>query len=201
MHNTLNIFWKFSKDDIPEIFEFLMSQRSPSTRDEVLTHSIVDLSENKVYNLEFPLDFDGRNPERVITSTEAWNEKGNSPRILIGDDLFIAWKDVDWSNELYERIDHIIQPLEGLFDTLQTQCDRMCCGVEAFDFRPQAIESASRELNIALREELPKIIHQVKSIRQNAVRCSSLNQGFEKTVFIELLNHINSTLLNQDFAQ
>lgn len=194
MNKSLNIVSKFNKNDILSIFEFLMQKHSPNSQQKILKHSIVDLSENKVYNLEFPLDFNGTNLDSVIKSVEKWEERNDSSNIFIGNDEYIDWKEMDWRKEPSQNIDEQLQPLEALFQKLETVCDRMCCGIEAFDFRPEAIREAGKYKNINWNNELSIIITRIDAVNQRVVSSSTLNQLFEKSVFIKLLNHLKTNL-------
>jgi len=194
MNKTLNIVSKFNKNDIPAIFEFLIQDHSPNSEETLLKHSIVDLSENKVYNLEFPLDYDGSSLDSVIKSTEIWEENDDSQNTFIGNDSYISWKEVDWKNEPNLNIDEQINSLNELFQKLETVCDRMCCGIEAFDFQPKSIKKAGEHINISWNKELSEIITRIETSTENVVSSLILNQLFEKSVFIQLLRHLKTSL-------
>jgi len=83
--------------------------------------------------------------------------------------------------------------MKQLFDGLEINCDRMCCGVEAFSFAANQIQEVSSKLKLHLTHEINQIITKVESIDTNVVGLTILNQNFEKKVFIKLLNHIKSS--------
>jgi len=54
---SLNIVDKFNQSDLPIIYTALIENNSNAKR--IIRHSIVDLSVNKIYQLEFPPDYNG----------------------------------------------------------------------------------------------------------------------------------------------
>ena len=198
MNILLNVVQKFNKEDIPRIFELIKQQHSHTNEKSVLKHSIVDLSENKVYYLEFPMDFDGNNLDKIIKSVEKWKNESKSNDIFIGNELYIRWKEVDWENEPHKDVDSLIAPLNDLFRKLETSCVRMCCGIEAFDFRPQSIRNAGASMDVDWKGLLSQIIFDIENINQRVVSSLMLNQLFEKSVFIQLMTHLKANLIPEN---
>ncbi len=192
---SLNIVSKFNRNEIPIIYKSLLESNKDSNSE--IKHSIVDLSENRVYHLVFPKNYNGTSTDEIIKSSEIWDDNANNNNIPIGNNQEIKWIDVDWKNVNIEDIDDEMIPLNTLFDGLEVNCDRMCCGIEAFSFTTNQIQEAAAKLNLDLGNKIDEIIKNIELKKSIAVGLVSLNQNFEKTVFINLLKHIKKALNTQ----
>ena len=115
--------------------------------------------------------------------------------ILIGNNLFIEELPIDYNGKLLD-LDPYIAPLNAFFDTLEVECVRECCGIEAFSFMPENIHKAL----VGLSSE--SIVTQLKAMQTaieeqwwyNTVGSTILNNNFDKKVFLQLLAHIIKTI-------
>ncbi|WP_341224514.1 DUF6331 family protein [uncultured Arcticibacterium sp.] len=190
----LNIVSDIHEIDIIDLFQSLKSQHMIEGEDFKIKHNIADLKKNKIFHLEFPMNFNGGNLNDIIKSEEQWVDKTNLDNIHLGNENYIIWKDVDWASEPRLNIDKLIQPITPIFNGLESICMRMCCGIHAFDFTIENIKQLKNLDYEFLKSELNRVIQEVEEINELAVSSSILNQSFEKTVFLKLLNHLKSNL-------
>jgi len=118
----------------------------------------------------------------------------NIKDICIGQDKWIKWIEIDQC-EIAIEIDSAIKPTEQLWDYLETQCVRLCCGIDAYAFWPTDIERAKALLNNPnIKNEFIELRKKILSINEDIISSSYLNNLFNKVVFIELLDHIIDNL-------
>lgn len=114
--------------------------------------------------------------------------------ISIGQDKWIKWIDID-QNAMVCHIDAEIKPTEQLWEHLETECVRACCGIDAYALWSDDIEKAKTLLgNPNIKKEFIDLRKKILAINENVICSSYLNNLFDKSVFIELLDHIIDNL-------
>lgn len=115
--------------------------------------------------------------------------------ILIGDDKWIKFIDLNGRYEQSLDIDYLISSLSFLWDTLEQHCVAECCGFNAFDFYPDAIYEATKNMDKEqIRAELERVIESVTELETTVVSSSRLNNLADKSTFISLLLHIKESI-------
>jgi hypothetical protein len=115
--------------------------------------------------------------------------------ISIGQDRWIKWVELDPNDADLYNLDHLLEPLEQLWQNLETECVAACCGIDAFALWPEDIENASKDLNtIELKNHLVQLKKDVSQVGTNIIVSKRLNNRFDKKVFIQLVDHISTYL-------
>ena len=119
----------------------------------------------------------------------------NKSDIHIGETERIYWVEFDTSsNELFD-VDYIIPKYDDFWAFLQIFCVPDCCGLDAFRFYPDDIANASNHVDQELlRDDLSKLKQDLLRSDKKIITSARLNNLVDKTVFIELLDHINKNL-------
>jgi hypothetical protein len=111
--------------------------------------------------------------------------------ISIGSDQWIEWIDISGKQDNAVEIDSIILTMADLWNNLETQCVAGCCGIDAFDFRPEEVRKAGTEFDIeTLRKQAQDIEAEVQSLDSEVLVSTRLNNYFHRDVFIKLLQHL-----------
>jgi hypothetical protein len=114
--------------------------------------------------------------------------------ISIGQDKWIKWIDIDQNATLF-HIDAEIKSTEQLWEYLEAECVRACCGIDAYALWPDDIKKANTLLgNPNIKKEFIDLRNKMLGINENVICSSYLNNLFDKSVFIELLDHIIDNL-------
>lgn len=114
--------------------------------------------------------------------------------ISIGQDKWIIWIDLD-QNSMVFNIDADIKPTEKLWEYLETECVRECCGIDAYSLWSEDIEKAKTlPGNPNIKKEFINLRKKMFAINEYVICSSYLNNLFDKSVFIELLDHIIDNL-------
>jgi hypothetical protein len=119
-----------------------------------------------------------------------------SKGISIGDNKWIKWGNFNPSNnsEIIE-IDELLKPTYDFWTGLETQCVAECCGIDAFSFWEDDIKKA---ISYKDKVQLIKVFNNVKTEIINStktiVSSSRLNCSMDIEVFIQLIDHILTTL-------
>jgi hypothetical protein len=117
--------------------------------------------------------------------------------IDIGHDRWIIFGELDGLQNQAINIDALIQPLDDLWQSLETRCVTECCGIDAFDFWVENILNNTKHLDHGeLLAKLYAIKESVLGMTSVVVVSQKLNNYFLKTTFIELLNHLISVYAN-----
>jgi hypothetical protein len=115
--------------------------------------------------------------------------------ISIGQDRWIKWVELGPNDADLYNIDHLLEPLEQLWQNLETECVAACCGINAFALWPEDIENASKHLDtINLKDHLLQLKKDLTQVDKNIIVSKRLNNLFDKQVFIQLLDHISTYL-------
>lgn len=116
-------------------------------------------------------------------------------RIPIGEDHYIDWIDFDPIASPVFRVDDLNEPLGTFWGRLEIDCMALCCGVDAFNFMPDTILQRTTELDWSrVTTELKSLREQVQQLAEPIVVSGRLNQLFEKSVYLRLLDHLIDTL-------
>lgn len=120
--------------------------------------------------------------------------------ISIGKDKWIGWIDFDSTNDndLFE-IDDLLRPSFDFWDKLETQCVAGCCGIDAYSFWKEDIKLAVDKMDKAdLITNLLSTKTELESRSEAIVTSGKLNNLINKSVFIQLLDHIVTTIQLED---
>jgi hypothetical protein len=121
--------------------------------------------------------------------------KRPSEDIPIGADAWIAFIPIDGRQHAAAEIDDLLVPLFPLFDRLETHCAAGCCGLSAFDFEADAVDTAVRELDPAhLRRALHEVADAIARLPQSVVMSRRLNNYLHRETLLPLLRHLSSRL-------
>jgi Family of unknown function (DUF6331) len=117
--------------------------------------------------------------------------------ISIGRDRWIVFGNVDGLQARATNIDPLIQPLNDLWQALETQCVSECCGIDAFDFWREEVLKNTKHLD--QNELLAKLYvarDEVLGVSAVALVSQRLNNYFLAATFIKLLDHLISVYKN-----
>jgi hypothetical protein len=120
--------------------------------------------------------------------------------ISIGKDKWIGWIDFDSTNDndLFE-IDDLLRPTFNFWDKLETQCVAGCCGIDAYSFWEEDIKRAVDKVDKTdLIKNLLTAKAEIESRSERIVISGKLNNLIDKSVFIQLLDHIVTTIQLED---
>ena len=110
--------------------------------------------------------------------------------ISIGKNKWIKWKDFDPVGKNILEIDDLLKPTFEFWDKLETQCMVACCGIDAFALWEEDIIKASNDFNkVKLINEFQQIKIFIINAKEEIVASTRLNNLFDKSVFIELIDH------------
>lgn len=120
--------------------------------------------------------------------------------IRIGKNKWIKWVDFDSTRDhsLFD-IDPLLKPTFGFWNQLETQCVAECCGIEAYTFEEDDIRLAAEKIDKA--ELIPNLVDvkaKIEGITEHTLISEKLNQLIHKSVFIQLLNHIITTIPSEE---
>jgi Family of unknown function (DUF6331) len=106
------------------------------------------------------------------------------------DQYNFTWIEPDTSDDNLLEVDELLTPSFDFFDKLEIQCMSECCGIGAFSFKPGDIEKASKNLDkFELIEVFERTIEKLNDAAEKTVISSRLNNLFNKSTFIQLLEH------------
>jgi hypothetical protein len=115
--------------------------------------------------------------------------------ISIGENLWIPFIDITDRNDSSVNIDNLILRVNDLWNALETHCVAGCCGIDAFALWPEDIEKVKGSLNVQnLVAELQSIHAEIVALPKDLVSSSRLNNWFDKSVFLALLEHLINNL-------
>ncbi len=112
--------------------------------------------------------------------------------ITIGDERRIEW--IDLTHRITEAIavDPLLSSLEPLWQLLESNCVAGCCGIDAFDFHPDSVCAAMAQLDAAKQQQCLRVaIDEFSAIDGEVLVSHRLNFVADKTVFLELLSHLD----------
>ena len=121
--------------------------------------------------------------------------KGASDGVLIGNDERIQFVDIAGRTENAASIDNFIGEMEPFWRALEVNCVSECCGIDAHSFLPQDIWNAVRSCrDVTLKSKLASLRQYVDGLQADCVRSAILNQYFDRTMFLQLLDHVIATV-------
>ncbi|MDO1448246.1 DUF6331 family protein [Rhodocytophaga aerolata] len=116
---------------------------------------------------------------------------GHINNISISQDVWIEWIDFDQKNASELEIDPFLNSTDKLWKNLETDCIAACCGINAFNFWPDNIQKATRELDKgSLLRNLVNTRSSILAAKEEVISSNKLNILFHKRVFLTLLDHI-----------
>ena len=117
--------------------------------------------------------------------------------VIIGPGKSIPWIQVDPNDKGLFDIDELLMPTWAYWSRLESECLHECCGIHAFNFLPENISKAVEDL------DLPNLINmmtllktQLESSSKQIFISDKFNNLFAKELFITLLDHNISTIVN-----
>ena len=121
--------------------------------------------------------------------------------IQIGDDAWIEWISLDGRYEQAVDIDPLLGELWPLICLLETQCVADCCGMDAYDFTREAVNTALLELDRAkLHAACAQAHSAVAAAASDVLLSNTMNHYADKRVFLQLLEHLDECIVAQDAA-
>ncbi len=122
----------------------------------------------------------------------------HSSDISIGDGRWLRWIELpsDQARTTAEDIDPWLADLADLWDSLETECEHECCGIDAFNLER---ESVQRAVPTAHRHE---VLRRLTVLRQRiaALRPSTfivsgrLNQFMHRDLILGVVDHLMQSL-------
>ena len=111
------------------------------------------------------------------------------------DQYNFTWIDPDTSDNNLFEVDVLLTTSFDFFDELEIVCMAECCGIGAFSFDPTDIITASNDLDKSkLVEDFERAIRKLNYRTEKTIVSSRLNNLFDKSTFIHLLEHIIAIL-------
>ena len=121
--------------------------------------------------------------------------------IQIGDDAWIEWISLDGRYEQAVDIDPLLGELWPLICLLETHCVADCCGMDAYDFTREAVNTALLELDRAkLHAACAQAHSAVAAAASDVLLSNTMNHYADKRVFLQLLEHLDECIVAQDAA-
>ena len=186
------ILERFTKDEVQSILDRFDQLDLLENEAEPIKFAIIDLAQGRLKAFQYLAKIARRKPKEILQAHQKWIEYETiKDDIPIEKKMSIKWVKFDSKNTPSKRIDALIKPVQPLFDKLEINCDRLCCGIKAFNFHPESIRKASISLGDSeLANKLDELSKRLNNVKEEIVICGSLNQLFHKSVFQELLNHL-----------
>ena len=121
--------------------------------------------------------------------------------IQIGDDAWIEFISLDGRYEQAIDIDPLLGELWPLICLLETHCVADCCGMDAYDFTREAVNTALLELDRAqLHGACAQAHSAVAAAASDVLLSNTMNHYADKRVFLQLLEHLDKCIVAQDAA-
>ncbi|MGK5065113.1 DUF6331 family protein [Janthinobacterium sp. LB3P112] len=122
-------------------------------------------------------------------------ERDRQHDIQIGAETWIEFISLDGRYEQAIDIDALLDGLWPLICRLETHCVAGCCGMDAFDFTPAAIDTALLELDRAqLHAACAQARSAVTAAASDVFTSETMNHVADKRVFLQLLQHLERCL-------
>lgn len=115
--------------------------------------------------------------------------------IDIGEGNVIQWIGWDADSVNVYDVDHLLDPNNKFWLGLETVCVPECCGLHAFDWTSDGIKIASTKSDVdGVKRTLDSAIHALEQRDEKVICFTRLNQLFDRTVFINLLQHLKNSV-------
>lgn len=119
----------------------------------------------------------------------------NKSDIHISETERIHWVEFDTSSNALIDVDYIVAKHDDFWTFLQIFCVPDCCGLDAFRFYPDDIKNAASHVDKELlKSDLSNLKTDLLSSDKEIIISSRLNNLVDKTVFIQLIDHITDNL-------
>ncbi|WP_402718171.1 DUF6331 family protein [Janthinobacterium rivuli] len=129
-------------------------------------------------------------------------ERDRKHDIQIGDETWIEFISLDGRYEQALDIDALLAGLWPLICRLETHCDAGCCGIDAFDFTCESIDTALLELDRAqLHAACLQARAAVAAAGSDVLTSNTMNHIADKRVFLQLLGHLERCLAGPQNGQ
>ncbi len=186
---------KFNKSDIENVFNLLndIDFTRLSNDKSIIQSSLIQLSQGKIDSLYMYLKLIYKKEDDVIQAATLLKENSHHiDDIKISEEEYIKWIPLE-SNVIFINIDNLLANTYDFWDSLSTECVFECCGIKACDFTSDTIiQSIHLFDKIELLKNFNDIILEINLLNTDEVYSNHLNQRFNKNVFLELLQHIES---------
>jgi hypothetical protein len=106
-----------------------------------------------------------------------------------------TWNEPDVSDNNLFEVDVLLNSSFGFFEKLEILCVAECCGIDAFSFDAPDIITASKDVDKRkLIEDLEEAMVKLNHCSEKTLVSSRLNNLFDKSTFIHLLEHTITVL-------
>ncbi|MDH6309102.1 hypothetical protein M2451_001673 [Dysgonomonas sp. PFB1-18] len=110
--------------------------------------------------------------------------------INIGQNEWIEWIDPDLTIKPF-NIDILLEPTWEFWKSMETECVAECCGIDAFYFDLRNIQKALLCVDkLELKKQIECLKEEISRSHHSVLISYKFNNLFEKSVFIQLLDHI-----------
>lgn len=121
--------------------------------------------------------------------------------IQIGDDAWIEFISLDGRYDQAIDIDALLGELWPLICVLETHCVAGCCGMDAYDFTREAVETALLELDrTQLHAACTAARAAVQASASDVLTSATMNHIADKRVFLQWLDHLDECIVAADRA-
>ena len=128
-------------------------------------------------------------------------ERDRQYDIQIADDAWIEYIDIAGRYDQAIDIDALLDGLWPLICRLETHCDAGCCGMDAYDFTREAVDTALLELDRApLHAACAQARSAVAAAASDVLLSNTMNHYADKRVLLQLLAHLDDCITAQDCA-
>ncbi len=107
---------------------------------------------------------------------------------------FIKWVQFDPTKSESIEVDSLFIPLNEFLSCLETYCESLCCGINAFDWKEENVKIAYSKID---KEQIVLALHSIITeleIRtEPIVSVGMINQLFDRKVLLELLQHLKNS--------
>lgn len=129
------------------------------------------------------------------------SERDRQYDIQIADDAWIEFIDIEGRYDHAGDIDALLDGLWLLICRLETHCVAGCCGMDAYDFTREGVDTALLELDRAqLHAACAAAKDAVTAAASDVLTSATMNHRADKRVFLQLLDHLDACIVAQDRA-
>ncbi|MBB6053657.1 DUF6331 family protein [Armatimonas rosea] len=113
--------------------------------------------------------------------------------ISIGTEQWINVIDLTGHYDRAIEIDPLLVQLEPMWAALETHCVAECCGLDAFDFTPEAVAHAGARLDAAVVcANLGELRSSIAALGTDVLVSTRLNSYVDYTAFDRLISHLQT---------
>ena len=128
-------------------------------------------------------------------------ERDRQYDIQIGEDIWIEFIDIGGRYDQAIDIDALLGELWQLICRLETHCVAGCCGMDAYDFTREAVETALLERDRAhMHAACAAAKAAVAAAASDVLTSATMNHVADKRVFLQLLEHLDKCIVAADRA-